>query len=370
MDAASGPEQVISEKALETGSRSLGANAWRDLRRRPMFWISLALIVVFVLMAIFPQLFTSKDPTYADLTKARQAPSTEAVVRYDTQGYDVYARTVYGARASIIVGILATAFTLVFGSAVGIIAGYRGGWLDSVLRRFGEIFLAHPAAARRDLVPLHLPQPGRHPFAVAVGKVALVSRILGWPTITRLMRSSVLQVKPNDYVQAARALGASPRRIITSHILPNSLASVIVVSTINLGVFISVEATLSFLGIGLQPPVISWGNMISEASGIGLIRAAPHMLLFPEPVPVADCAGLHHARRRRPRRPRSETALRRTVVTLSVGTSGKADVEVLDTSGVWQPIDGLLLEVDRSAGGVPHPRRRRQGHQWRLVRPP
>ena len=99
--------------------------------------------------------------------------------------------------------------------------------------------------------------------------------------ITRLMRSSVLQVKPNDYVQAARALGASPLRIINSHILPNSVASVIVVSTINLGVFISVEASLSFLGVGLQPPVISWGNMISDASGIGLIRVAPHMLLFP-----------------------------------------------------------------------------------------
>ena len=105
--------------------------------------------------------------------------------------------------------------------------------------------------------------------------------ILGWPTIMRLMRSSVLQVKPNDYVQAARALGASPGRIINSHILPNSLASVIVVSTINLGAYISVEATLSFLGIGLQPPAISWGIQISEASGIGLIRAAPHMLLFP-----------------------------------------------------------------------------------------
>ena len=119
------------------------------------------------------------------------------------------------------------------------------------------------------------------PFTVQVAKVALVIGVLGWPTIMRLMRSSVLQVKPNDYVQAARALGGSPGRIIRSHILPNSLASVIVVSTINLGAFISVEATLSYLGIGLQPPAISWGIAISEASGIGLIRAAPRMLIFP-----------------------------------------------------------------------------------------
>jgi oligopeptide transport system permease protein len=281
VDAASGPEEVISEKALETGGRSLGANAWRDLRRRPMFWISLALIVLFVLMAIFPQLFTSKDPNFADLNKARQLPSEEALFGYDAQGYDLYTRTVYGARASLSVGILATLFTLVFGSAVGIIAGYRGGWLDSVIGRIAEIFLAIPIFLGGLLFLYTFPNDIDTPFAIAVGKVAFVIAILAWPTITRLMRASVLQVKPNDYVQAARALGASPWRIISSHILPNSVASVIVVSTINLGVFISLEASLSFLGVGLQPPVISWGNMISDASGLGLIRAAPHMLLFP-----------------------------------------------------------------------------------------
>jgi oligopeptide transport system permease protein len=246
-----------------------------------MFWISLALIVIFLVMAIFPQLFTSKDPAFADLSKARQKPSPEAVFGYDQQGYDVYARTVYGARASLSVGILATAFSLIFGSVVGIIAGYRGGWLDSVIGRFAEIFLAIPLLLGGILFLYTFPNDLDTPFSVAVGKVALVIAILAWPTITRLMRSSVLQVKPNDYVQAARALGASPMRIISSHILPNSVASVIVVSTINLGVFIAAEASLSFLGVGLQPPVISWGNMISDASGIGLIRVAPHMLLFP-----------------------------------------------------------------------------------------
>jgi oligopeptide transport system permease protein len=281
VDAASGPEEVISEKALETGARSLGANAWRDLRRRPMFWISMALIVFFAVMAIFPQLFTSKDPTFADLSKARQKPSAEAWFGYDAQGYDVYTRTVYGARASVSVGILATFFSLIFGAAVGIIAGYRGGWLDSVIGRVAEIFLAIPLLLGGILFLYTFPNDVDTPFAVAVGKVALVIAILAWPTITRLMRSSVLQVKPNDYVQAARALGASPWRIINSHILPNSVASVIVVSTINLGVFIAIEASLSFLGVGLQPPVISWGNMISDASGLGLIRIAPHMLVFP-----------------------------------------------------------------------------------------
>lgn len=282
IDAAGGPEAPPKARDKGEKARSLGTDAWEELRHRRMFWISAALIVFFVLMAAFPQLFTSTDPYLADLSKAREAPSADAWFGRDGQGYDVYARTVYGARASILVGVFATLFVALLGSFVGIIAGYRAGWLDSVLSRIGEIFLGIPLLLGGILFLYIFPNdPLTTPFLVQVAKVALVLGVLGWPTIMRLMRSSVLQVKPNDYVQAARALGASPTRIIGSHILPNSLASVIVVSTINLGAYISIEATLSFLGIGLQPPAISWGIQISEASGLGVIRAAPHMLLFP-----------------------------------------------------------------------------------------
>lgn len=280
-DPTGGPEASLTAPGRGEKPHSLGRDAWGELRRRPMFWISLALIVVFVVMAAFPRLFTSIDPNFADLAKAREAPSEDAWFGRDGQGYDVYARTIYGARASILVGLFATLFTLVVGSFIGIISGYRGGWLDSVFSRIGEIFLGLPLLLGGILFLYTFPSELETPFLIVVGKVAVVLGVLGWPSIARLMRSSVLQVKPNDYVQAARALGASPTRIIVSHILPNSLASVIVVSTINLGAYISVEATLSFLGIGLQPPAISWGIAISEASGIGLIRAAPHMLLFP-----------------------------------------------------------------------------------------
>jgi oligopeptide transport system permease protein len=282
IDVGGGLEAPLQGPAKGEKARSLGTDAWDELRRRPMFWISAALIVFFLLMAAFPQLFTSTDPYTADLSKAREAPSADAWFGRDGQGYDVYARTIYGARASILVGILATLFVGLFGTVVGIIAGYRAGWLDSVLSRIGEIFLGIPLFLGGILFLYVFPNdPLTTPFLVQVAKVALVLGLLGWPTIMRLMRSSVLQVKPNDYVQAARALGASPTRIINSHILPNSLASVIVVSTINLGAYISIEASLSFLGVGLQPPAISWGIQISEASGIGMIRAAPHMLLFP-----------------------------------------------------------------------------------------
>ena len=275
------PSTPVTQPDQREKPRSLGRDAWEELRRRPTFWISAILIVVFILMAAVPQLFTATDPNYADLAKAREAPSGDAWFGRDNQGYDVYARTIYGARASILVGMFATIFTLLLGAVVGIVAGYRGGWIDSLFSRIGEIFLGIPLLLGGILFLYVFPSDLNTPFILVVGKVAFVLGLLGWPLIMRLMRSSVLQVKPNDYVQAARALGASPGRIINAHILPNSLASVIVVSTINLGVFISVEATLSFLGVGLQPPAISWGIAISEASGIGFIRSAPWMLLFP-----------------------------------------------------------------------------------------
>ena len=262
--------------------QSFWASAWGELRRNPLFWVSSVLILLFVVMAIAPQLFTSTDPTVADLARAREKPSLSgSIFGRDQQGYDVYSRTIHGARASILVGVLATLVTTVVGSIAGLVAGFIGGWVDAVIARIGEIFFALPLLLGGILFLYTFPNSLDTPLIVQVLKIVAFIALLGWPNIARLMRSSVLQVKPNDYVQAARALGANNGRIVLRHILPNALAPVIVVSTINLGAFISAEATLSFLGIGLQPPAVSWGIAISDGSGLGLIRAAPHMLLFP-----------------------------------------------------------------------------------------
>jgi oligopeptide transport system permease protein len=191
LDAAGGPEGVVPAKEPSQGSRSLAADAWRELRHRPMFWISLGLILIFLAMAVVPQLFTTTDPNYADLNNARIPPSGAAWFGYDAQGYDVYARTIYGARASISVGILATVFSLVLGSVLGVIAGYKGGWLDSVIGRVSEIFLAIPLLLGGILFLYTFPNEIDTPFAIAVSKVAFVIAILAWPTITRLMRSSL-----------------------------------------------------------------------------------------------------------------------------------------------------------------------------------
>ncbi len=260
---------------------SLWSDAWRIMRGRPLFWISAGLIVLVVLMALVPQLFTSADPAYCQLKLARQPPSSEAWFGYDLQGCDVYSRTIYGARSSILVGVLTVTATVVIGGALGIIAGFAGGWVDALLSRIADVFFAIPLLLGGIIIMYTFRSPPGTPYSLIVGKVVFAMAILFWPNIFRLMRSSVLQVKPNEYVLAARALGASPARIVLSHVLPNAVAPVIVVATIDLGVFITVEASLSFLGIGLQPPAISWGIAISEASGLGYIAAAPHMLLFP-----------------------------------------------------------------------------------------
>ncbi len=276
---------AIEHRGAKEDARSLGRDAWEDLRSRPTFWISSFLILVMVLMAAFPDLFTffapAQDPAYAQLINARQPPSSEAWFGYDTQGYDIYSRTIHGARASILVGILTTAGTILIGGTIGLLAGFYGGWLDSLLSRVGEVFWSIPLLLGGVLFMTSFPSNVETPYMVVVGKVVLVLTILGWPRIARIMRSAVLQVKSLDYVQSARALGASPLRIILNHVLPNAFTPVVVVATIDLGAYIATEATLSFLGIGLQPPTISWGIAISDASALGMLRAAPHMLLFP-----------------------------------------------------------------------------------------
>lgn len=257
--------------------RSLGSDAWMAMRRRPIFWFSLGLITIFVLMAVFPGLFTNTDPraTY----DVRLKPSGSHWFGTDGQGYDIYARTVHGARASILVGLLTTGCVAIFGSLVGVLAAYFGGWIDAVLSRIADVFFAIPLVLGGIIFLTAFPSDQDTPYFEVVLKVVLALAVLGWPSAARLMRASVLQVKPSEYVLAARALGASTWRIIRSHIIPNALGPIIAFSTISLGVYIVVEATLSFLGIGLVPPAVSWGVAIDEA--LPFIRSFPHMLVFP-----------------------------------------------------------------------------------------
>ncbi|MFJ3232873.1 ABC transporter permease [Streptomyces sp. NPDC086787] len=267
-----------SPKSSQDKPRSLWSDAWRDLRRNPFFVISAALIVLLLTIAAFPGLFTSTDPKHADLVHHYlTGPNWSHVGQadwfgYDGQGRSVYSRTMYGARASIIAGTVTTIGVAFLGTLVGMFAGYYGGWLDSLLSRVTDVFFGIPLLLGAIVVLNAFTNR-------TVWTVVLAMVFLGWTQITRVMRGSVITVKQQDFVQAARALGAGTGRILLRHILPNAVAPVIVVSTIALGGYISLEATLSFLGIGLPDSVVSWGNDISSAQTV--IRTAPHVLFFP-----------------------------------------------------------------------------------------
>ncbi len=179
---------------------------------------------------------------------------------------------IYGARASVTIGLLTVAYASAIAIIGGTLAGYYGGWIDALLARVADIWFAIPTVLGGIVILTTLPTRG-------ILAVTLVLSVLGWPVMLRLMRSCVLSATRADYVDAARALGASDLRIMRRHILPNAIAPVIVYATIYVGIIISAEATLTFLGIGLQAPAISWGLQLSAAQN--RLLQAPHLLLFP-----------------------------------------------------------------------------------------
>ncbi|GAA4731813.1 ABC transporter permease [Isoptericola chiayiensis] len=251
---------------------SLWGDAWHAMRRRWLFWVSAAVIVLVILVAAFPGLFTSIDPRVCDLSKALQGPQAGHPFGFDRQGCDIYSRTVYGARSSVVVGVLATVMVVLLGTTIGAVAGYYGKWFDTILSRITDIFFAIPLVLAA--IVIMSVTADRTSFLVA-----FVLALFGWTQIARITRGTVMSVKNNEFVTAARSLGMSRGQILVQHVLPNSSAPIIVYATVALGQFIVAEATLSFLGIGLPPSVVSWGGDISAAQGA--IRTDPEILLYP-----------------------------------------------------------------------------------------
>jgi ABC-type dipeptide/oligopeptide/nickel transport system permease subunit len=271
------PGAAETDSSATTGgatprSASLWSDAWGELRRSPLFLLSALIVAVVIVMAFFPSLFTDTNPRACSLSNSLGRPQPGHPFGYDLLGCDYYAQTIYGARASIAIGFLSVAVAATIAIVGGSITGYYGGGIDAVIARFADVFFAIPTVLGGIVILSALPNRG-------IPQVSLVLIVLGWPTMLRLMRSQVLSVKEADYVQAARALGAGDLRILQRHILPNAIAPVVVYATIYIGVIIGAEATLSFLGVGLQLPAISWGLMLSDAQS--RILQAPHLLFFP-----------------------------------------------------------------------------------------
>lgn len=256
----------------KTAEASLWADAWRSLRKNPWFIISAALLLVMLAIALFPQLFATYDPRECLLARSRQTPSAEHWFGTDIQGCDYYSRVIYGARNSIAVGFVVSFGVLLISIVLGLVAGYFGKWVDAIISRFTDMVFAVPYILGALVFLNVIPTRG-------VREVAFVLIIFTWPTMTRLMRGSVISAASTEYVTAARALGAGHMTIMRRHILPNSLGPVIGYATVFIGIIIGAEATLTYLGVGLQLPAISWGLQLSDAKPF--LTSFPHLLVFP-----------------------------------------------------------------------------------------
>ncbi|TDH56344.1 ABC transporter permease [Mycobacterium eburneum] len=230
------------------------------------------LILLVVTAALVPGLFTGIDPGYADPDQSMLGPSAAHWFGTDLQGHDIYARTVYGARASITVGVGATVAVLLVGGALGALAGFYGGWIDTAVSRVADVFFGIPLL----LAAIVLMQVMAHR---TVWTVIAILALFGWPQLARITRGAVLEVRSSDYVLAAEALGLGRFHTLTRHVVPNAIGPVIAVASIALGLFIVTEATLSYLGVGLPPSVVSWGGDINLAQS--RLRSGSTVLFYP-----------------------------------------------------------------------------------------
>ena len=270
------PADAIEVDSVSLGDRrsNLWIDAWRDLRRRPLFYVSSAIVLLVTAVALFPTLFTDVSPTLnCQLGDSNGGPVAGHPLGFTLQGCDVYSRIVFGASTSLSVGIFVIIISAVIGIPMGAIAAYYGGWIDALLSRVGDIFFAIPYFLAA-VVVMSVLSAHRNVFVIAVAIAGFA-----WASLARILRAEVLQVKNLEYVMASEAVGRSKFSTLLRHVLPNSLTPVIVYLTIALGAAITAEATLSFLGIGLPSSIMSWGADISRAQTS--LRVAPMALFWP-----------------------------------------------------------------------------------------
>lgn len=247
--------------------------AWERFKRNKAALISLWIMCALILVALFAPWIATHNPAEQDLMNRLKPPSAEHWFGTDDLGRDLFSRVIYGARVSLSVGIFSVLFNVIIGVAVGAIAGYYGGRIDSVLMRVVDIMLSFPQFFLLITV-VTLLKPN-------LTNIIIVFILFGWMGKARLLRGQVMSVKNREYIDAARTMGMSDFRIIFVHILPNALAPVLVSATLQMGTMILTESSLSFLGLGIQPPDASWGNLLQGAQSLTIMLKAPWYPIFP-----------------------------------------------------------------------------------------
>jgi peptide/nickel transport system permease protein len=231
-------------------------NFWRHFKKNRLGVGGLVIIVIVFLIAIFAPFLSPYDPGKTDVSLKLKSPSFQHYLGTDQLGRDVFSRMLYGSQISLSVGFVAVGISILIGILVGAMAGYKGGWVDSLLMRFVDIMLSFPSFFLI-LTVVAILRPNIYNVMIVIG-------ITSWEGTARFVRAEFLSLRERDYVQAARALGVKDRRIIFRHILPNALAPVFVTASLGVASAILIEAGLSFLGFGVQPPAPSWGNILTE----------------------------------------------------------------------------------------------------------
>lgn len=251
--------------------RSGVMEVWHRLKRSPMAVIGLVLIVILFLMAIFAHAITPYTYSKQNLMHAFEPPSAQYIFGTDEFGRDIFSRIVYGARISLQVGFIAVGISMFIGGFLGALAGYYGGKIDNFIMRIMDVLLSIPSILLAIAIAASL-GPGLFNLMIAVGISAI-------PNYARIVRGSVLSIRGQEFVEAAKAVGSSDLRIIFKHIIPNCTAPIIVQATLGVATAILTAAGLSFIGLGIQPPIPEWGAMLS--GGRSYIRDYPYMTLFP-----------------------------------------------------------------------------------------
>ncbi len=271
--ASSVAQSTTTVEKKKNKKRSQWAEVWRRLKKNKMAMVGLGILTVLILAAFFAPLIANYDEVVIkqDLVNKLKGPSAEHLLGTDEFGRDIFARMIWGARVSLRVGILAVGISIMIGGTLGAIAGYYGGKLDTVIMRIMDIFLAIPSILLAIAIVSAL-GPSLTNLMIAIG-------ISSVPTYARIVRASVLSIRDQEYIEAAKAIGANDLRIISKHIIPNALAPVIVQGTLGVAGAILSTAGLSFIGLGIQPPAPEWGAML--ATGRAYLRYAWHVTTFP-----------------------------------------------------------------------------------------
>ena len=276
----------LAPDEIESPPLSLVELTWRRFRRHKMAIFGVVVLILLIFYTFGGSFFiTEKYANQTDTSKRLNAPSTLHRFGTDTVGRDILARTIYGGQISLLIGLTAMILETLVGILIGASAGYYGGWLDSILMRFTEAMLNIPqillllvmAKFFGGKIP-NIPLLGRT-FSGSVVVIVLIIGLTSWPYLARIVRAEFLSIKENEFILAARATGAPPFQIIFRHILPNSIAPIIVSATLGVANAITLEAYISFLGLGVQPPTATWGNMLEGA--YKYIESAPWLWIFP-----------------------------------------------------------------------------------------